>query len=208
MLHLPRGDGPTRGTDAANALLTEAVTRAQKGDEEAFRHIYRSIQPNLLNYLRALVGEADAEDVASETWTRIAQDLRTFRGDADGLRGWTATIAHHRAVDHLRRRRPATPVALDELPHRPADNDTAWDAVENITTAQALALIAELPPEQARAILLRVVVGLDGPATGRLLGKNPGAVRTAVHRGLRRLAARLPGHGVGPSPSQETREAS
>jgi len=40
-------------------------------------------------------------------------------------------------------------------------------------------------------VLLRVVVGLDGPAAARVLGKRPGAVRTAAHRGLKRLARQL-----------------
>jgi RNA polymerase sigma-70 factor (ECF subfamily) len=40
-------------------------------------------------------------------------------------------------------------------------------------------------------VLLRVVVGLDGPAAARVLGKRPGAVRTAAHRGLKRLAREL-----------------
>jgi RNA polymerase sigma-70 factor (ECF subfamily) len=39
--------------------------------------------------------------------------------------------------------------------------------------------------------MLRVVVGLSAEAAGRVLGKRPGAVRTAAHRGLRRLAEHL-----------------
>jgi RNA polymerase sigma-70 factor (ECF subfamily) len=38
---------------------------------------------------------------------------------------------------------------------------------------------------------LRVVVGLDSAAAGQVLGKRSGAVRTAAHRGLRRLAQLL-----------------
>jgi RNA polymerase sigma-70 factor (ECF subfamily) len=176
---------------ASDAVLGAAVARAQDGDEDAFRHVYRAVQPRLLNFVRALVGEADAEDVASETWSRIARDLRSFRGDADGFRGWAATIARHRATDHLRRRRPGISLPLDEFPHRAAGNDTERDAVEGISTASALALIAELPPDQAQAILLRVVIGLDAKSAGQILGKRPGAVRTAAHRGLRHLAGRL-----------------
>jgi RNA polymerase sigma-70 factor (ECF subfamily) len=49
-----------------------------------------------------------------------------------------------------------------------------------------------LPTQQAEAVLLRVVMGLDAETVGRILGKRPGAVRTAAYRGLRRLAALLP----------------
>jgi RNA polymerase sigma-70 factor, ECF subfamily len=40
-------------------------------------------------------------------------------------------------------------------------------------------------------VLLRAVVGLDAAAAGAVLGKRPGAVRTAASRGLRTLARRL-----------------
>jgi len=41
-----------------------------------------------------------------------------------------------------------------------------------------------------------IVVGLDAPAAARVLGKRPGAVRVAAHRGLRRLASLLEPEGV------------
>lgn len=40
-------------------------------------------------------------------------------------------------------------------------------------------------------MLLRVVVGLDGVSAARVLGKRAGAVRTAAHRGLKRLSRLL-----------------
>ncbi|REH27677.1 RNA polymerase sigma factor [Kutzneria buriramensis] len=159
------------------------------GDEGAFRVLYRAVQPNLLRYLRALVGE-DAEDVASEAWLQIARDLRTFRGDLDGFRGWAATIGRNRALDLLRhqRRRPVSSMEDEQLVEMPAREDTAESAVAAIGTDAALALIAELPRDQAEAVLLRAVMGLDATAAAKVLGKRAGAVRTAAHRGLRRLA--------------------
>jgi RNA polymerase sigma-70 factor (ECF subfamily) len=60
-----------------------------------------------------------------------------------------------------------------------------------VSTESAIALIAELPRDQAEAVLLRVVVGLDAESAGKVLSKRAGAVRTATYRGLRRLASRL-----------------
>ena len=45
-------------------------------------------------------------------------------------------------------------------------------------------------------ILLRVVAGLDTDTVARLVGRSPGAVRVAAHRGLRRLAQILAETGV------------
>lgn len=175
-----------------DAQVAAALRMAQQGDEPAFRVLYRDVQPRLLRYLRVLVAD-DAEDVASETWLQIARDLGTFRGEIDDFRGWAATIARHRALDHLRRqrRRPAVGGPVEQLAELPADHDTAEAALEALDTDTALALIAALPPDQAEAIYLRVVLGLDARSAGQLLGKSAGAVRVAVHRGLNRLAERL-----------------
>ncbi|MEV0647907.1 RNA polymerase sigma factor [Phytomonospora sp. NPDC050363] len=172
--------------------LSSLIEAARRGDEDAFRLLYREVQPRLLRYLRALVG-ADAEDVASETWLHIARDLHGFDGDFDGFRGWAATIGRHRAMDHVRRRRrtPGPTVSDEQLAELGGPADTALLAVDALATDAAIALIASLPREQAEAVLLRVVMGLDARSAGRVLGKRPGAVRTAAHRGLRRLADRL-----------------
>ncbi|MFI0189149.1 RNA polymerase sigma factor [Streptomyces sp. NPDC017082] len=184
--------GQSRRPQPRDAELGAAVARAQAGDETAFAVAYRIVQPGLLGYVRGLVGE-DAEDVASEAWLEIARDLGRFRGDGAGFRGWTATIARHRALDHLRRQRTrprAARLEQDAL-ELPGRHSTQDQALESLSTEHALELVRALPRDQAEAVLLRVVVGLDGPAAARVLGKRPGAVRTAAYRGLRRLARRL-----------------
>ncbi|MEU0191472.1 RNA polymerase sigma factor [Streptomyces afghaniensis] len=186
-----------RRAQARDGELGEAVERAQDGDEAAFAVAYRIVQPGLLGYLRGLVGD-DAEDVASDAWLEIARDLGRFKGDGAGFRGWTATIARHRALDHLRRQRVRPrPSALEQdVLDLPGPHSTHDQALEAMSTEQALRLVGGLPQDQAEAVLLRVVVGLDGPAAARVLGKRPGAVRTAAYRGLKRLATRLGAEGV------------
>ncbi len=172
----------------------DLVSAAVAGDQLAFAALYRQLQPGLLRYLRVVVPGA-AEDVASETWLEVARDIRGFEGDAKGFRAWVFTIGRHRALDWVRResRRPSTPMA--ELPDVPGEDRTAADVLESLDTVAALALIAQLPPDQAEAIVLRVVAGLDVATVARILGKRPGAVRTNTLRGLRRLKALLPSHG-------------
>ncbi|MDF3291138.1 RNA polymerase sigma factor [Streptomyces silvisoli] len=186
--------------DTDEARVTAAIAAAQRGDETAFRTVYRSVHPRLLAYVRTLVGEVDAEDVASEAWLQITRDLERFTGDADRFRGWTATIARNRALDHLRRvgRRPAVGGDESVLYGVPDGADTAGQALEALATDRAMALIARLPVDQAEAVVLRAVVGLDAKGAAEVLGKRPGAVRTAAHRGLRRLAELLEG-GTGGS---------
>jgi len=176
-----------------DAELDSAVLAAQGGDEAAFRTVYRAVHPRLLAYVRTLVGEPDAEDVTSEAWLQIARDLERFSGDADRFRGWAARIARNRALDHIRMRgrRPAIGGDETELTGKPAQSDTAGEAIEALATGRTLSLIAQLPQDQAEAVVLRVVMGLDAKTAAETLGKRPGAVRTAAHRGLKRLAELL-----------------
>ncbi|MCX5012161.1 MULTISPECIES: RNA polymerase sigma factor [unclassified Streptomyces] len=176
-----------------DAELTAAVLAAQDGEENAFRAVYRAVHPRLLGYVRTLVGDGDAEDVTSEAWLQIARDLDSFTGDADRFRGWAARIARNRALDHIRMRgrRPAIGGDDTELTGWAADCDTAGAAMESLSTGTAMALIAQLPQDQAEAVVLRVVVGLDAKSAAETLGKRPGAVRTAAHRGLKKLAELL-----------------
>lgn len=170
---------------------------AQGGDEAAFACLFRAVQPVLLGYLRVLAAEA-AEDVAGETWLQVVAGLAGFRGGEDAFRAWLFTIARHRAIDAGRARARRHTVPLDQ--HEPEVRLTAPDAsdlaLEAISTRTALALLSALPPDQAEIILLRVVAGLSIQDVARMLGKSPGAVRVAAHRGLRRLAAMVDRAGV------------
>ncbi len=173
----------------AGADLDEALRAASGGDEAGFVALYRDLQPRLLRYATALVG-AEAEDVTAETWLQVARDMRGFQGDLDGFRGWVSTICRNRAMDwaRTRTRRPADATETDLLAEYPDRDDAYGEAVEGMATQWAMAQILALPRTEAEAVLLRAVVGLDATTAGKVLGKRPGTVRVAAHRGLKKLA--------------------
>ena len=121
------------------------------------------------------------------TWTGSAE---TPTGSAAGPRGSPATAPSTTYACAA----AARPIGGDEteLTGRAAESDTAGEAMEALATGRTLSLIAQLPQDQAEAVVLRVVVGLDAKTAAETLGKRPGAVRTAAHRGLKtaRRAAR------------------
>ena len=173
--------------------MAGAVQRAQQGDPDAFRCLYRDLQPRLLRYLHALAGE-DAEDIAAETWLHITRDLPSFTGSYDGFRGWVATIARHRALDHLRhraRRPPAGPgprPGPDRYPrprrHRPRrpgqpGHQRRHRPDRHLAPRSGRSRPAPRRPRPGR------------PGRRQVLGKRAGAVRTAAYRGLRTLARNL-----------------
>jgi len=180
----------------AQADFAATVAAAQAGDEQAFVVLFRSVQPLLLRSIVTVAGAA-AEDVASDAWVGVVRNLHTFSGDEQGWRAWVFTIARSRLRDEQRRlgRRPVPVDTETLLAVRPDGADVVGQVEEILTTEAALALIARLPQEQAEMVLLRHVVGLDVERVARVVDKKPGAVRVAVHRGLKKLAVMLEAAG-------------
>jgi RNA polymerase sigma-70 factor, ECF subfamily len=175
-------------TPGSDDEITEALRLARAGDESGFRFLWQQLQPRLLRFLR-VYGCAEPEDVASETWLQAVRDLGTFSGDADDFRGWLFSIARHRAIDATRSRARL----IDRLLRRHFVEQEDQKAAEAevlaaLTTREAIALVAELPPDQREAVALRVIAGLDTEAAASILRKSPGSIRVALHRGLRALA--------------------
>ena len=175
----------------------DTLRAAQEGDEEAFTRLWLDGNAALLRYLRVTAPEA-AEDIAADTWLHVVRGLSRFRGDEAAWRAWLFTTARRRTIDQARRRsrHAAAPIHDVPPPELPVTADSADEALEHLSTRSAIAMLADLPAAQAEVILLRVVAGLDTEAVARIVGRSPGAVRVAAHRGLRKLAETLAEAGV------------
>jgi RNA polymerase sigma-70 factor, ECF subfamily len=168
--------------------LGGALVRARSGDEAGFLELWRQLQPRLLRYLRVL-NCADPDDVASETWLAVVRDLPGFSGGDEDFRRWLFTIGRHRAIDDARARKRRPTVPMPATIAALADDEGVEDQVLHALSVQeAVRLLAALPVDQAEAVALRVLAGLDTAAVAAILGKKSGAVRVALHRGLRALA--------------------
>ena len=169
----------------------KALARARSGDEAGFLLLWGALQPRLLRYLQVL-GCDDVDDVASETWLQAVRDLHRFKkGGADDFRAWLFTIGRHRAVDAARsRNRYREKVLTVQVvpPQVAVGNPVEDEVLAALSTRHAVALVAGLSPDQAEVVALRIIAGLDTEAVARMLRKSPGAVRVALHRGLRTLS--------------------
>ena len=175
-----------------DADLAEGLRRAQNGEEQGFRLLWLEYQPRVLRYVTARGAHAP-EDVASETWLRVVRELGRFSGGIDEFTPWLFTVARNQAIDAARHRarRPVLLAPPEELLDHPGGGDPVQEVLNRLSLQDALALIRSLPEDQADAVALRVIADLDPVTVARVLGKSPGAVRVATHRGLRTLAARL-----------------
>jgi len=187
----------TEGMDSApSGNLLDA---ARAGDEWATTCLFRTSNPALLRYLRHHAPDV-AEDLLAETWLAAAKHLPAFQGDADDFRAWLFTVARRRVADHYRRRnrRPSS-VDLDPETLPPASDRTDESALGTVSAQSAIvALVRDLPADQAEVVLLRVVADLSVDQVAEITGRSPGSVRVLQHRALRRLETRWTREAVTP----------
>jgi RNA polymerase sigma-70 factor (ECF subfamily) len=162
----------------------ECLRLARCGDQAGLAGLWRTHQALVLRYFRGRIPHL-ADDLSSTVWVDVVRGLHSFSGDADDFRGWLFTIAHRRLVDEVRRRnlRPETMVA--DIGEAADGTDVEIDAT---SLDGALALVRRLPPDQAEAVLLRVVADLDVATVARIMNRREGSVRVLVHRGLEKLS--------------------
>lgn len=143
-----------------------------------FQQLLDTHASDVHRFLVAIVGRVDADDCYQETWVAALRGYPRLR-EPSNVRGWLLTIAHRKAIDHLRaRRRRAIPV--EDLPERPVSpperrDDGLW------------ALVGELPPKQRTALALRYVAEASYPEISAVMQTTEEAARRNVHEGLKRL---------------------
>lgn len=175
---------------------------AQGGDEEAFAALWRRYHPGLLRYLKVKASPV-AEDLAADVWLRVLAALPAFKGDDQHFRAWLYTTARNRTTDWYRSgQRRLEYVENSHFVMMAAANNVEREADQRSATDSAIALISLLPPNQAEAVILRVVAGLDIPRVAKVMGRSPGSVRVLCHRGLK-LLEQIVQHGNEEIPSTQ-----
>ncbi len=136
-------------------------------------------------FLIATVGAGDADDCYQETWLAALRAYPRLR-NASNLRGWILTVAHRKAIDHLRAR-ARRPVSLtDREPRAAAGSAPAQPAAKPPDDA-LWAGVADLPEKQRTAIALRFIADCAYAEIGTVMKTTPEAARRSVHEGLTRL---------------------
>jgi RNA polymerase sigma-70 factor (ECF subfamily) len=169
-----------------------AVSLAELRDaRQRFLELVADLRPDLHRYCARMTGSvSDGEDVVQDALARAYYALAELDEMPD-LRPWLFRIAHHRAIDHLRRaeHRRTTPleiVADDAIDQRPLADD-ALARADGVRLA--LARFLELPPGPRSAVILKDVLGHSLEEIAELLDLGVPAVKAALHRGRARVAA-------------------
>jgi RNA polymerase sigma factor (sigma-70 family) len=170
-------------------LLSSALLRAQSderlvelaaaGHDRAFEAIVERYRRPLLRYLRRLLSDTLAEDVAQATFINAWSSLRTGTEVRD-LRPWLYRIAHNAAINALKK----VGEAMEEVPESAGGfaTEPATELERRDEMLHALTSIAALPSRQRTALLAVAIDGRAHADVAEELGLTDGAVRQLVHR--------------------------
>ena len=170
---------PPKEHGQLNALLS--LLRAGRAD--ALDDIYLAVGKRMYALARGIVGPADADDVVSESFLKIAKGIRTFREDTNGY-AWVMRIVRNTSFDFLRRRKLRAEENLDAFFHL-TDERYSPERRE-----EALALEAEmekLSEEERKMIYYRYYLDF----TVREIAAQTGISKSAVARAAQNAEEKL-----------------
>ena len=177
----------------------QIATGLRRRDPEVLDALIEQYQHRLLRYLIHLTNDrATAEDLFQETWIRVLEKGHQYDGKSR-FATWLMTIAHNVAIDHLRKRRPAS---LDEMrdeedaaPFEPVAADPSpfeqMSALEDRTRIHAA--LEQIPTIFREVLVLRFQEQMKLEEIAKLINIPLATVKTRLYRGEQALRPALGG---------------
>ena len=175
------------GEDVTDDIL---VARAQAGNSAAFDMLVRRYQHKVVQLVSRYVSDADASDVAQESFIKAYRALRNFQGKS-AFYTWLYRIAVNTAKNHLvaRSRRPAS----QDIDVADAEQYGHTEHLSDVYTPEGVALTDEirdtvaaamddLPPDLKTAIVLRELEGMSYEEIAQAMECPVGTVRSRIFR--------------------------
>jgi RNA polymerase sigma factor (sigma-70 family) len=194
-----RGDG-VAAVDLTEARDRELVRAIGRGNEEAFRELFRRYAPSAMAVARRVVGQPYlAEEAVQEGFLALWRNPSAYEEMRGSVKAWLMATVHNRAVDLVRReetqRRRAenagpddTVVILDDPAEKVIDEIGLPDERKAVRAA-----LEDLPPEQREVIELMYFDGLSQTRVAERLSLPLGTVKSRTLLGMRKLRTALSG---------------
>lgn len=186
--------------DSLDALIDrsqqadELVRQALHGDSGALAQLYRHHLDDIYRYVYMRVGtQADAEDLTSETFLRMVENLRQYR-ERGKFRSWLLGIARYVVNDFWRIHYRIGEEPLGELEMKWAADPFSSDDPNNELEGQKNLVflmrewLARLPDHYRRVLELRFLEGRSLRETAQAMNCTETTVKVRQHRALKKLA--------------------
>jgi RNA polymerase sigma-70 factor (ECF subfamily) len=164
--------------------------------QQDFAALYLDYYPKIVGYLRRLVGDAEAEDVAQAAFVKISRSLEGFRGESR-LSTWIYRIATNAAMDHIRR--PSSKHTYrqvsDGADYDEGHGQTIVDSaplhdtilIQKDMTACIRGMVNDLPEQYRTVLVLSDLEEFTNAEIGDVLGLSLDTVKIRLHRARSQL---------------------
>jgi RNA polymerase sigma-70 factor (ECF subfamily) len=189
-----------RATDAAETVRLDGtvdeaeLVAAAKRDPKEFGALYELYVDRVYRYAYRRVGtHHDAEDVTAQTFQQALAALPKYEWRGLPFGAWLFRIAAN--VINRRGRTGSREIAVEDVsvfrPQELSEDDPMDFVARDELAAELNELVATLPADQQRVLVLKFSHGLKNREIGDLMGRSEGAVKQLVHRALVNLRARF-----------------
>ncbi len=187
------GVNVTYSRDGEGAVQDDVLAeRLRARDVRALEELYDRYARALFSLaIKMLADHESAEEIVQETFLKLWQRPDSYVAERGRLLSWLMGVAHHRAVDRLRRRRLELRYSTD---YRVADFGAAAPDPEDelLATTQGEAIsraVDTLPEAQRLVVQLAYVRGMTQVEIAQALGEPLGTVKTRLRLAMQKLRA-------------------
>jgi RNA polymerase sigma-70 factor, ECF subfamily len=183
-------NAPGGGTETGDGQdLADLLRRVAARDEAAFAALYRRTSAKLYGVVARILSRGDAgAEALQEAYVRIWEKA----GDFDPAKGsplaWMATIARNRALDEVRRVRPAS---LEDMPEGFEPAAETVDPLASRERSEGLSALldclAKLDEEKRAILMLAYYRGASREALAKRFDRPVPTIKTWLHRSLAQL---------------------
>ena len=178
----------------------ELILRFYEGDREALAVIFERHKEGVFNFaLRMLNNRADAEDIISDTFSRVCDNRHRFIQNAR-FKTWLYTISRNACIDKIRSRRKWGSMWFENKDSSeqtqmdfPSADESASQVLDRKEMAQHIqTAINKLPSDQREAIILREFQDLAYEEISQILGCSLSNVKILIYRARVQLKDSIP----------------
>ena len=167
------------------------VKRAKDGDREALATLCERHAPRVEKLARHLLRDPeDARDAAQDALTKLCTRIGQFRGESQ-FATWLHRLTANACSDVAKRQgaRACEPLREDRRASTHADPVHEADRAE--LRGELNRCLAEIPPDQARVVVLKDAIGLSFEEISVRSGMPVGTAKCYAHRGRGHLRDKL-----------------
>jgi RNA polymerase sigma-70 factor (ECF subfamily) len=182
------------GARVDEGAIRRHVEQVRSGESEALGELFDAFRPDVLRLCTRMLGPADAEDAANETFQRAHRRFESY-DSTQSLGRWLRSIAAHNCIDRLRRRNLEKRLfepSKSDVDNLPEQSGSALDELIQTRRQAAVRVALDSLPDRHRApLVLRYFAELDYDAIGKELGLTRSQVATSLFRAKQQLRGLL-----------------